>query len=371
MIIFDSNLKFTTQKSTMTKRGTFINLTTDIILFLFINFFLCSQLFAQTEKPLRFVFYNVENFFDTQVDSTREYNAFTPDGDQRWTFSRYIAKRASLFKTIVAVGEGEPPAFIGFCEVENEFVLNDLIYRTPLKQYDYQVVHYESNDRRGIDVALMYRKSYLTLIGSEAIVVADPKDPGFVTRDILFAAFLAGQTDTVYTYINHWPSRYGGQLESVERRMLAALTLRKHIDSLVAVHPQAKIVIMGDLNDTPQDDSILNGLRAFAPSDVKQPDDLVHLFTSATDLGYEGTIKYLHSWQIFDHMIVTKALFNANSGLQYRHESARIFSAPFLLMDDDRYLGKKLNRTYTGPTYLGGLSDHLPVYIDLDWIDQP
>ncbi|MDO8896131.1 MAG: endonuclease, partial [Bacteroidales bacterium] len=117
--------------------------------------------------------------------------------------------------------------------------------------------------------------------------------------------------------------------------------------------------------------SILNGLRAFAPSNISRTDDLVHLFTSVAELGYEGTIKYLHSWQIFDHMIVTKSLFNANSGLQYKQGSARIFSSPFLLMDDERYLGKKLNRTFSGPTYLGGVSDHLPVYIDLHWIDQP
>jgi predicted extracellular nuclease len=329
------------------------------------------QVSAQTEKPLRFVFYNVENFFDTSIDSTREYNAFTPEGEQRWTFGRYIAKRSSLFKTILAIGEGEPPAFIGFCEVENEFVLNDLIYRTPLKNLDYTVVHYESRDRRGIDVALMYRKNQLTLLGSEPIAVNDPDDPGFLTRDILFASFLIGEKDTIYTYVNHWPSRYGGQLESVEKRMLAALTLRKHVDSLVSQHPNAKIIIMGDLNDTPGDDSIINGLKAFEPSDLSEPEDLVHLFASSENHGYEGTIKHLHSWQIFDHLIITQTLFKSNSRIRYKPGSARIFAAPFMFVDDERYLGKKINRTYTGPTYLGGVSDHLPVCLDLEWIVQP
>lgn len=355
----------------MTERKTFKFSDAGILLILLLFLGGGFQLTAQTEKPLRFVFYNVENFFDTRVDSTREYNAFTPDGEQHWTFSRYISKRASLFKTIVAIGEGEPPTFIGFCEVENEFVVNDLIYRTPLKNFDYQVVHYESRDRRGIDVALMYRKNQLTLLRSEPIAVNDPDDPGFLTRDILFASFLVGEKDTIYTYVNHWPSRYGGQLESVGRRMLAALTLRKHIDSLVSEHPNAKIIIMGDLNDTPEDDSIIKGLKAFEPSDLSQPGDLVHLFASSENHGYEGTIKYLHSWQIFDHLILTQTLFNSNSGIRYKPGSARIFTAPFMFVDDERYLGKKINRTYTGPTYLGGVSDHLPVYLDLEWTVQP
>lgn len=149
-------------------------------------------------------------FFDTSIDSTREYNAFTPEGEQHWDKNRYFTKRNHLFKTIIAAGQGNPPAVVGFCEVENAGVLKDLSLNTPLKQAAYKVVHYESSDRRGIDVGLIYRSGLLTLVASRPLAVRSEQDTAFRTRDILYAKFETLDGGLLHIYINHWPSRYGG-----------------------------------------------------------------------------------------------------------------------------------------------------------------
>lgn len=329
-----------------------------------------STAFGQLEKQekLRFAFYNLENFFDTQIDSTRDYNAFTPDGEQRWTNYRYYKKRNDIYRVIMSVGDWEAPSLVGFCEIENETVLGDLLYRTPLKNANYSFVHYHSPDFRGIDVALIYRHDHMQLLSSRPIPVTDPQNPGFRTRDILYAGFALNQLDTLHVYVNHWPSRFGGVLASIPRRMLAALTLRKDIDSLVKAKPHAKIIVMGDFNDTPQDDSIIKGLRAFPPNEPGTGDELVHLFTDKSELGFHGTIKYQHMWQIFDQIMVSRSLFEAAFGLKFKQGSAKIAVRNFLLEEDERYLGQKLFRTYVGPRYRGGISDHLPVFIDLEFV---
>lgn len=327
-----------------------------------------TNLVAQNAQPIRIAFYNAENFFDLEHDSTRDYNAFTPDGEQHWNLNRYLRKRNNLFKTLVALGAGKTPALVGFCEMENENVFNELIRNTPLRQESYKVVHYESPDRRGIDVGLIYCSDIFRLLVSEPISVKDPQDPGFLTRDILFAGFELSSGDTLFVYINHWPSRYGGQLESVSKRILAATTLRRHYDSLLLTNPLAKVIMMGDFNDTPVDESLLKGLRAYPVDSISAAGDLIQLFHPKEKLGHEGTLKHGHDWQIFDQMIVSPSLYHHDPiqpRLHYCKGSAAIFAPSFLLTVDERYLGLKLFRTYTGPTYIGGFSDHLPVYIDL------
>jgi endonuclease/exonuclease/phosphatase family metal-dependent hydrolase len=319
------------------------------------------------DQTFRVAFYNVENFFDASIDSTREYNAFTPEGEQRWTLTRYVQKRMNVYKTIMAIGEGRPPGIIGFCEVENEKVLHDLVFNTPLKSFQYRVVHYESPDRRGIDVALAYRKEGIVLLSSRSIRVRDASDTAFVTRDILYAKFEISGVDTLHVFINHWPSRYGGVLASVDKRKLVARLLRHHVDSLNNTFNTPKILIMGDFNDEPDDQSIVDGLGAFPIDQINSPNQLVNLFTLPDQLGSQGTIKYMQNWQIFDQIIVSQSLMCVDQRLCYRNSSARIFLRDFLLTDDDRHLGKMLFRTFSGPSYIGGYSDHLPVYIDLDY----
>ncbi|MBG0780696.1 MAG: endonuclease [Bacteroidales bacterium] len=337
----------------------------------FVAFIIClfiPTLRAQYAAGYRIGFYNVENFFDTEIDSTREYNAFTPEGEQAWNFFRYRKKRMNIFKTLLAAGEGQPLALIGFCEIENDQVLRDLIISTPLKNFDYQYVNYPSPDRRGIDVGLIYQRSKLRLISSSPIPLKDPENENFRSRDMLYASFLV-QTDTLHVYINHWPSRWGGELPTRRLRMLAAQTLRKHVDSMRLFHPQAKIVIMGDFNDTPNDESIIKGLQALSKDEISDPYQLVNLFTKPSELGFEGTLKHQYDWQIFDMIIISQALFS-KSGVRFVEGSQRIFAPDFLFTEDERYMGKKLFRTYIGPRYEGGFADHLPVFIDLEYIDE-
>ena len=338
-----------------------------ILTYLFL-ILLSQDTIAQQAASYRIAFYNVENFFDTEIDSTREYNAFTPEGEQSWNFYRYRKKRTNLFKTILAAGEGNPIALIGMCEIENDKVLRDLIISTPLKNFDYQYVNYPSPDRRGIDVGLIYQRSKMRLIASEPIALKDPENEQFRSRDILYASFLI-QMDTLHVYINHWPSRWGGELPTQRLRMLAAQTLRNHVDSICLVHPDAKVIIMGDFNDKPTDESILKGLQALAAEEVTEPHQLVNLFTNPAELGFEGTLKHQYDWQIFDMIIVSQALLK-NTGLSVVEGSQRIFAPDFLFADDERYMGKKLFRTYVGPRYVGGFADHLPVFVDLEFENE-
>ncbi len=342
----------------------FFYIFSGIVIFWFFN----ATLSAQNNERYRIGWYNVENFFDTEIDSTREYNAFTPDGEQAWNFFRYRKKRTNIYKTLIAAGEGQPLALIGLCEIENDQVIRDLILSTPLKNFDYQYVNYPSPDRRGIDVGLIYQRSKLRLISSAPIPLKDPENDNFRSRDMLYTSFLV-HTDTLHVYINHWPSRWGGELPTRRLRMLAAQTLRKHVDSIRLVHPQAKVVIMGDFNDKPVDESILKGLQAFPEDEINDSYHLVNLFTKPAQLGFEGTLKHQYDWQIFDMIIISQPLLT-QSGLRLVEGSQRIFAPDFLFTEDERYMGKKLFRTYVGPRYEGGFADHLPVFIDLEYLDE-
>lgn len=333
-----------------------------LIPLIFLSIFVKSQ----HAKELRIGFYNVENFFDPFVDSTREYNEFTENGEQRWNYFRYKKKRTNTYKTIMALGEGKALSLIGLCEIENDFVLQDLIYSTPLKQFNYKFINYPSPDRRGIDVGIIYQPDQLRLINSEPIPLKDPENPRFRSRDMLYASFLVDDKDTIHVYINHWPSRWGGEVATKPLRMLAAKRLRRHLDSIREnINPNANFILMGDFNDTPDEISLTEGLRALPYDQIKEETDLINLFTPNPDLGYSGTLKYQYNWQIFDMLIVSQSLYNAQKGVRYKPGSAQIFHAPFLFIEDERYMGDKLFRTYIGPKYQGGFSDHLPIYIDL------
>lgn len=173
--------------------------------------------------------------------------------------------------------------------------------------------------------------------------------------------------DTIHVFVNHWPSRYSGELETIGSRSCSAAIMRAKVDSICASMPegyQAKIIIMGDLNDAPTDPSVYDVLRARHPSELEEG-CLVNLFGKKDGLGFDGTLKHQADWQIFDQIVVTDGVMNAREGLRYQEGSARIYCADFLFEDDEVYHGKKLFRTYVGPRYFGGFSDHLPVYIDL------
>lgn len=330
------------------------------------QFFMIDKACAQNEDVLRVAFWNFENFFDPFVDSTRTYNEYTENGSQHWNMSRFYKKRNNMYKAILALSEGEPLAVLGICEVENAFVTTLLFQETPLKKHNYRVIHYEGDDRRGIDVAMVYSIDKLQLISSEVVKIRNPDNKDFKTRDILYAKFYDKSDDTLHCFVNHWPSRYGGEKETIHLREIAARSLKLKVDSLIMTNKDIpKIVIMGDLNDTPLDNSVLNILKAKPQEMFTKSDTLVNLFGNSEGLGFEGTLKHQYRWQIFDQIIISNTLYNGKRSLHYVKKSAKIFHPDFLFVEDGTYGGKKLFRTYIGPKYQGGYSDHLPVFIEL------
>lgn len=334
--------------------------------------FLSMLSFAQPDntpnnpiKPFRIMFYNCENLFDIYDDSLTSDEEFLPEGERHWTNNRFYKKIQNTFKVILAVGEGEAPAIIGLCEIENRFVLEKLAFDTPLKNYDYRIINHESPDRRGIDVGLLYRKNHFTPVLDEAINITFPFDTATKTRDILYVKGMLPNGDTLHVFVNHWPSRYGGYMPTLDKRNFAAGILKNKTDSLLLQNSDAFITIMGDFNDGPGDESLAKVLDAQNPADKTIGHKLYNLMLVKQEDWPFGTLKYRESWDIFDQMIVSGKLLDDSSKVQVSHAGAKIFHAGFLLEPDETYLGQRPFRTYNGFKYSGGFSDHLPVFLDL------
>ena len=291
-------------------------------------------------------FWNVENFFDTKHDTLKEDFAFTPEGDHHWTKSRYEDKRDKIYKMIAAM---RYPDVVGLSEVENDYVLRDLCRYTPLRRYHYEFVHYESPDRRGSDCALIYRKHRLKVLESRAICVSD-SSKGFQTRDILLVGGVLMQglrRDSCYILVNHWPSKLGGAVAE-RRRVVIAQKLRFLLDSLWVAHPSALVLAMGDFNSDPYESPMDN--MGFS-KDGRNAEGFINLMYGLKRGG--GSYKYKDSWSYIDQVIANRDL------------KVEAFSPDFILLDDERNMGKKVFRTYVGMRYLGGFSDHLPLIIEV------
>ncbi len=314
---------------------------------------------------VRIVFYNLENLYDPYDDTTKLDDEFTSKGIKRWTFSKFLLKLDHLAKTFIAIGGWEPPAMIGICEVENRYVLNKMIYETPLKKYKYRFIHYESADSRGIDVAFLYRPELFRVVFSRNINIHFPSDSLMHTRDILYVKGVVFNTDTVHIFVNHWPSRRGGFTESVPKRRLVAQTLRSALDSLQQNRVDPYIIIMGDFNDEPDQPAICEVLKAETYSAQTTPASLVNLMLPKMNNVNEGTHKFQGKWAILDQFMVSGNFLLKEKGLQTSPGSVHIFHSAFLMEEDERFLGGKPFRTYSGPRYTGGFSDHLPVYLDI------
>jgi len=335
--------------------------------FLIFHVFICvitiHTVHAQKQGTdyLRLMFYNVENFFDTVDDPSTNDNDFLPNGSMRWTHTRYLEKRNNIFRVIANVGEWDPPALVGLSEIENRGVLDDLIKNTPLAKYPYSIVHKESPDPRGIDNALLYRSDYLKCIARQFIRVrfADNRKR---TRDILYASFCTNKHDTLHVFVNHLPSRVGGQKQSDPSRMLVASLIRQKVDSIFSRNALANIVITGDMNDDPLDKSMTTGLRALTDTIHAKPSALFNL-TAYKMKEPIGTIKYQGKWSVFDQMIVSGGLLRGTFRTDVNR--CQIFKADYLFEPDTRYQGVKPFRTYIGMKYNKGFSDHLPVYLDI------
>ncbi|MEM7550748.1 MAG: endonuclease/exonuclease/phosphatase family protein [Bacteroidota bacterium] len=325
------------------------------------NQFLTSEFFDDNprgEQRLRLAFYNVENLFDIYDDPTKRDNDFTPSGTFRWNDFKYRKKLSGLGKTLTALGGWEGAALIGLCEVENKLVLSDLTTFSPLSNTIYEIVHYESPDRRGIDVALLYRPDKFKLLHSEPITVKDPDNSSFKTRDILYVKGKV-QEEELHLFVNHWPSRRGGKTSSEPKRELAAKALKEKVDSLLLTDSKSNIIIMGDFNDYPDNKSISDVLKA---GENNPEYDLVNLMTY---FQYKtGTHVYQGKWGVLDQFIVSKALINAND-IRVSKVGAQIFRADWLLTTNASG-SETIFRTNQGPFYKGGYSDHLPIILDIE-----
>lgn len=333
------------------------------ILFLICSILLSLGVRGQQDSTMhKIMFYNVENLFHPSDDSLTADEDFTPTGSYHWTYKKYYKKVSMIGKVIVALGEGDPPWLVGLAEIENEQVLKDLCYRSPLRKFGYRYVHYNSPDRRGVDVAMLYRDSYVRVLRSRKIPVIFPFDTFARNRDILYAMVQFPSGDSLHVLVNHWTSRYGGYAATVPKRNYYASVVRSLVDSLMTENPRAKVLITGDFNDYATDESMRDYLRVKEYASRLPRDTLYNLMLPLARQSLRGSHKHEDFWGCLDQFIVSDAWLTDTCGVR-QVGGAYIFDADFLLVDDEKYGGKKNYRTFLGPRYIGGFADHLPVYV--------
>ncbi|PLX16047.1 MAG: hypothetical protein C0597_08190 [Marinilabiliales bacterium] len=325
------------------------------------------SIYAQTQESYKVLFYNVENLFDTYDDSLTNDEEFLPEGERFWNNHKYYSKLNNVYKVIMAVGEWNPPAIIGLCEIENWKVLHDLVNNTPLVKYEYQIIHKESPDRRGIDVGFLYRQELFKPLDEEFLAINFPNNPESKTRDIIYVKGIANNTDTLHLFVNHWPSRWGGQLESEDKRIFVASVLKSKIDSIFDSNPSSNIIVTGDFNDYPDNKSINEVLNAKQNFYTLDKNALYNLSSDLAKTKDIGSHKYQGEWGILDQIIVSGNLLLSNNKISTSFNDAYIFSADFLLEPDEGNFGFKPKRTFIGYKYNGGFSDHLPTYLILNF----
>ncbi len=317
-----------------------------------------KPLLSQTNQQEHFsvMFYNVENLFDCRDDSNKLDEEFLPTSEKAWSENRMYRKINGLSKTIIACNGWHAPDIIGLCEIENRFVLTQLIYNTGIASLNYQFVHYESDDKRGIDVALLYRKNRFTPLHSQPVKLSNPSE-NFYTRDALYVKGII-QKDTFHILINHWPSKRGGSVESSFKRAIVSEKIAAVIDSIQTTEPSAQLIVMGDFNTELNTDE-LQTLQTSA--------NISSLLTNKTIANNKigGSYKYQGQWSLIDHILVSEHWQN-NNDYTFEH---KVIELPFLLEPDTGNSGVKPKRTYIGPRYNGGISDHLPVILSVKKIN--
>lgn len=311
------------------------------------------------------LFYNVENLFDTINDPAIKDEEFTPKGSKEWSRVRYEDKLTKLARVLTAANDNNP-LLIGLSEVENRAVVTDLIKTGKLSSTKYGIAHYDSPDRRGIDVALAYDTDRFLLIQSEAIPVRLKNDEKFKTRDILYVKGLVKDSIPLHIFVNHWSSRYGGQKESEHKRVQAAEILKRKSDSILANNPDANIILMGDFNDYPTNKSITEILGATS-IDAAKNGEFVNLLANLHSDG-KGTHNYKGKWGALDQIIISSGLLDGKS-IDIKDRKAYILKKDFLLYEH-KSGDKTPSRTYGGPNYYGGYSDHLAVYTFMERVED-
>lgn len=290
---------------------------------------------AQEREGITIVSYNVENFFDCHHDTLKSDTAFLPGGQYRWTYSRFVRKAEQIARVIANIGGFTPPAIVGLCEVENVDCLAMLCHKMPL--FPYRYIHKEGPDKRGIDVALLYDTTRIVL--SDTAFLSVPLRGAF-TRDILYAKCIWG-CDTFHLFLCHLPSMSGSPSDTEWKRRTAKSIIKCHADSILGSNPDAKIVVMGDMNSSPKHDlpPLLNKMISYEKKG-------------------HGTEKYREIWSCLDQFYLSEAMDTLSD--------VSIYDAPWLLEEDKTYLGVRPKRTFRGYRYQkDGFSDHLPIVLNL------
>ena len=291
---------------------------------------LLTGTFTVSAEPLRIVSYNVENLFYPTHDSLKNDIEWTPEGERRWSFTRYYNKIENIARVLTNIGEWNGVDIIGLQEIENALCVKRLCYTLRRNEYDF--VHYESPDARGIDVALIYKKNRVDTICTKTLQVHLGTQ---TTRDILYVSALADKKDTLHLFVCHLPSQRGGTAETEWKRQAAKSVLQQAIDSVLTLNNQAKIIVMGDMNSAPKND--INGLQ----------NRMISI--------RECTHKHQGQWTCLDQFYTSPAIEGA----------VRIYNAEWIQETDEKYLGLKPKRTYNGFHYQNGYSDHLPIILTL------
>lgn len=316
------------------------------------------------KKPLasedyKVIFYNTENLFDAVNDPKTQDEEFTPTGTNKYTDSIYRIHLAHTAKVLGAILATEQPLFIGLSEIENKQVLEDLIKTAPLNQYNLGIVHQESPDARGIDVGLLYNKKLFTLNKQEFLKVSMVSDTGFKTRDILHATGTLSNGEMIDVFVNHWPSRREGQIESEPRRLAAASVLKAASDKVLAANANANIIMMGDFNDYPTDKSIATVLGATSIQNMASGALLYNLMQKPATGAIQGSHFFKGEWGFLDQMIISKGLVD-DKKTEIVDKKADVFYRDFMIYTN-RDGVQSPNKFYAGSKFVGGYSDHFPI----------
>jgi hypothetical protein len=308
-------------------------------------------------------FYNVENLFDTVDDPHKHDNNYLPTSSNPWNTERYNHKLQNLARVMSAIDPNGFPTVFGLSEVENRKVVEDLINTGKLKKAGYKIIHKDSPDERGIDVAMLYQPEKYKPLKTRFIHLSFPTDPNNGTRDIIYSKGLVYGKDTIHIFINHWVSRYGGREKTDKFRRYTGHLLRLITDSIYNVQPNANILIEGDLNDNPTDTSVYISLGA---KEVKKPFAAKQLYNLSYSLykNGQGTV-YYRGWNMFDQIIVSTALVAGYHGMKTVTDHQIIIKKDWMLYKPKKGEPRP-NRTASGKHYYGGYSDHLPVFIEIE-----
>ena len=342
--------------------------------------------FAQEGRTKSYVvgFYNLENLFDTYNDPAKNDEEFLPEGKNQWTEAKYQKKLQNMAAVIRSMAEtnGRFHSVLGVSEIENRLVLEDLVSQPEIASANYQIVHYDGPDARGVDVGLLYRPDHFKLLGSESIpfdfhsgkiefAMDGPDRERFKTRDILMAYGLLDGEEFAF-YVAHLPSRIGGK--GWDLRSRGAEIIYEHACRMMDEHPGIKIVVMGDMNDNPTDVSMTEYLHGKETPEEVGKRDFFSPFISMLKAGY-GSLAYQGTWNIYDIILVNETLLNASDeGFRIKPLGKKgfygvVYKKPFMITQRGQYKGTPF-RTFSNGAFIGGYSDHFPTYIVLEKTEE-